>query len=140
MDINLNKDEIIVVLDALVEAVAFDKNADEIVESIFKYLPQGPQYYDEDTVTDQPMRQIVAEIIREKALHALNEEIPHGIAVTIEKMKERKKDTDNNTQKLKLQESKQQIKNHLQLPTYIYHYFPFLQLTIERSSCSPDTS
>ena len=64
-----------------------DKNADEIVESIFKYLPQGPQYYDEDTVTDQPMRQIVAEIIREKALHALNEEIPHGIAVTIEKMK-----------------------------------------------------
>ena len=67
-----------------------DKNADEIVESIFKYLPQGPQYYDEDTVTDQPMRQIVAEIIREKALHALNEEIPHGIAVTIEKMKERK--------------------------------------------------
>ena len=90
MDINLNKDEIIVVLDALVEAVAFDKNADEIVESIFKYLPQGPQYYDEDTVTDQPMRQIVAEIIREKALHALNEEIPHGIAVTIEKMKERK--------------------------------------------------
>lgn len=67
-----------------------DKNADEIVESIFKYLPQGPQYYDEDTVTDQPMRQIVAEIIREKALHALNEEIPHGIAVTIEKMKERR--------------------------------------------------
>ena len=66
------------------------KNIDNKKESIFKYLPQGPQYYDEDTVTDQPMRQIVAEIIREKALHALNEEIPHGIAVTIEKMKERK--------------------------------------------------
>ena len=57
---------------------------------IFKYLPYGPMFYDEDTVTDQPERQIVAEIIREKALHALDEEIPHGIAVTIESMKQRK--------------------------------------------------
>ena len=48
------------------------------------------RFYDEDTVTDQPERQIVAEIIREKALHALDEEIPHGIAVTIESMKQRK--------------------------------------------------
>ena len=47
-------------------------------------------YYDEDTVTDQPMRQIVAEMIREKALRLLSDEIPHGIAVTIEKMTERK--------------------------------------------------
>ena len=47
-------------------------------------MPNGPMFYDEDTVTDQPQRQIVAEIIREKALHALDEEIPHGIAVTIE--------------------------------------------------------
>ena len=53
-------------------------------------MPYGPMFYDEDTVTDQPQRQIVAEIIREKALHALDEEIPHGIAVTIEKMRERK--------------------------------------------------
>ena len=50
----------------------------------------GPQFYDEDTVTDQPMRQIAAELIREKALRLLDDEIPHGIAVTIEKMKERK--------------------------------------------------
>ena len=50
----------------------------------------GPMFYDEDTITDQPMRQIVAELIREKALHALNEEIPHGIAVVIDSMKERK--------------------------------------------------
>ena len=57
---------------------------------IFKYLPYGPMFYDEDTVTDQPERQIVAEIIREKALHALDEEIPHGIAVTIESMKQRR--------------------------------------------------
>lgn len=96
----VKKEEILVFIDAYRKILDFveiipasalrDKNADEIVESIFKYLPRGPQYYDEDTVTDQPMRQIVAEIIREKALHALNEEIPHGIAVTIEKMKERK--------------------------------------------------
>ena len=61
-----------------------------MVDLIFKYLPYGPQFYDEDTVTDQPERQIVAEIIREKALHALNEEIPHGIAVSVDSMKKRK--------------------------------------------------
>ena len=52
---------------------------------ILKYLPYGPQFYDEDTITDQPERQIVAELIREKALHSLNEEIPHGIAVAVER-------------------------------------------------------
>ena len=66
------------------------QNTKDIVNSLFKYMPYGPMFYDEDTVTDQPQRQIVAEIIREKALHALDEEIPHGIAVTIEKMRERK--------------------------------------------------
>ena len=54
-----------------------------------KYLPYGPQFYDEDTVTDQPERQIVAELIREKALRSLNEEVPHGIAVSIDQMKTR---------------------------------------------------
>jgi len=63
---------------------------DDVIDTIFKYLPYGPMFYDEDTITDQPERQIVAEIIREKALHALDDEIPHGIAVTIESMKERK--------------------------------------------------
>lgn len=62
-------------------------NVDDLVDTIFKYLPYGPMFYDEDTVTDQPMRQIVAELIREKALHALNEEIPHGIAVAVDSMK-----------------------------------------------------
>ena len=66
-----------------------DKNTDLMTELIFKYLPYGPQFYDEDTVTDQPMRQIAAELIREKALRLLSDEIPHGIAVTIEVMKER---------------------------------------------------
>lgn len=65
------------------------ENTDRLMELIFRYLPYGPMYYDEDTVTDQPERQIAAELIREKALRLLGEEVPHGIAVTIEKMRER---------------------------------------------------
>jgi len=64
-------------------------NTDELMRVIKKYLPEGPMYYDEDTVTDQPMRQIAAELIREKALKCLDDEIPHGIAVLIDTMKER---------------------------------------------------
>lgn len=66
------------------------QNTDTVLDMIFKYLPYGPMFYDEDTVTDQPERAIVAEIIREKALHALDDEIPHGIAVYVDRMKERK--------------------------------------------------
>lgn len=66
------------------------QNTDELIACIMKYLPYGPAFFDEDTITDQPQRQIVAEMIREKALRSLDEEIPHGIAVTIEKMKWRK--------------------------------------------------
>lgn len=62
----------------------------ELIDNIMKYLPYGDPFYDEDTVTDQPMRQIVAELIREKALKCLEDEIPHGIAVTIEMMKFKK--------------------------------------------------
>ena len=64
-------------------------NMDQVIRAIMKYLPYGPKYYDDDTVTDQPQRQIVAEMIREKALRCLEEEIPHGIAVSIDVMKER---------------------------------------------------
>lgn len=64
-------------------------NTDVLLSAIYQYLPKGPQYYDEDTVTDQPERQIVAELIREKALRLLDDEIPHGIAVSIDRMKER---------------------------------------------------
>ena len=67
---------------------------DVLIACIMKYLPYGEPFYDEDTVTDQPMRQIVAELIREKALKCLEEEIPHGIAVTIEQMKYRKRIVD----------------------------------------------
>jgi GTP-binding protein Era len=63
------------------------QNTGDIIDSIFKYLTYGPMFYDEDTITDQPERAICAEIIREKALHALNDEIPHGIAVAIDQMK-----------------------------------------------------
>ena len=66
------------------------QNLQEVIDVIFKYLPYGPQFYDEDTVTDQPMRQIASEMIREKALRSLDEEIPHGIAVYIYRMEERK--------------------------------------------------
>jgi GTP-binding protein Era len=65
------------------------QNTDDVIDMIFKYLPYGPQFYDEETITDQPERAICAEIIREKALHALNDEVPHGIAVAIDRMKTR---------------------------------------------------
>ncbi|MCI9255663.1 MAG: GTPase Era, partial [Lachnospiraceae bacterium] len=67
---------------------------EELIGCIMKYLPYGEPFYDEDTVTDQPMRQIVSELIREKALRCLEDEIPHGIAVTIEMMKFRKRIVD----------------------------------------------
>lgn len=67
---------------------------DDLISSIMKYLPYGEPFYDEDTVTDQPTRQIVAELIREKALRCLEDEIPHGIAVTIERMNYRKRIVD----------------------------------------------
>lgn len=69
-------------------------NTRELVKCIMKYLPFGPAFYEEDAITDQPKRQIVAEMIREKALWSLNEEIPHGIAVTIEKMNRKKNITN----------------------------------------------
>ncbi len=79
----------------IVPVSALKKDGIEVlVECIMKYLPYGEPFYDEDTVTDQPMRQIVAELVREKALRCLEEEIPHGIAVTVESMKFRKRIVD----------------------------------------------
>ncbi|MCR5671889.1 MAG: GTPase Era [Butyrivibrio sp.] len=70
-------------------------NIDQVMGAIKELLPVGPPFYDEDTITDQPERQIAAEIIREKALRLLKDEVPHGIAVTIETMRlrEEKKET-----------------------------------------------
>lgn len=64
-------------------------NIEEYLTSLKNNLPEGPMYYDKDSVTDQPIRQIVQELIREKALINLSDELPHGIAITIEKFKER---------------------------------------------------
>ena len=95
----VRKEEILEAIAAYKDALAFaeivpvsaykGENTEELLKVIMKYLPNGPKFYDEDTITDQPERQIVAELIREKALHRLDEEIPHGIAVSIERMKER---------------------------------------------------
>jgi len=95
----VKKEEILRFIDAYRKALDFaaivpvsalkGENTDDLTETIFKYLPEGPQYYDEDTITDQPERQIAAELIREKALRNLEDEIPHGVAVLIDRMKER---------------------------------------------------
>ena len=97
----VEKEEILRSIDTYRKIYEFDEiipvsalrgqNTGDIITSIFQYLPYGPMFYDEDTVTDQPERQIVAELIREKALRLLNQEIPHGIAVVIDRMKTRKK-------------------------------------------------
>ncbi len=96
----VKKDDLFAVIDTyrkqmdfaeIVPVSAFkNTNTDELIKCIMQYLPYGPAFYDEDTITDQPERQIVAELIREQALRTLNDEIPHGIAVTIESMKYKK--------------------------------------------------
>lgn len=96
----VKKEEVLTFIDAYRKELDFAEivpvsalkgdNTEVLISCIMKYLPYGPAFYDEDTITDQPERQIVAELIREKALRSLDDEIPHGIAVTIEKMKYRK--------------------------------------------------
>ena len=100
----VKKEEILKFIDAYKDICEFadivpvsalkGQNTDTVLEVIFKYLPYGPAFYDEDTITDQPMRQIVAELIREKVLRSIDEEIPHGVAVTIEAMKYSKRIVD----------------------------------------------
>ncbi|GAA0135934.1 GTPase Era [Paenibacillus sp. YSY-4.3] len=62
-------------------------NVTTLLEQIGKYLPEGPQYYPEDQITDHPEQFVCAELIREKILHLTREEVPHSIAVTIEDMR-----------------------------------------------------
>ena len=66
------------------------ENKEDLLETVFDLLPEGPMYYDEDVVTDQAERQITAELIREQALRRLKDEVPHGVAVVIDSMKEEK--------------------------------------------------
>ena len=92
----VQKDELLLFMDTYRKEMDFaeivpvsalrKKNLDTLLSCIEKYLPYQPPYFDEDTVTDQPMRQIAAEMIREKALRCLGDEVPHGIAVTIDVM------------------------------------------------------
>lgn len=73
------------------------KNGDGVeilLKNIEEYLEEGPQFYDEDMVTDQPEKQIAAEIIREKMLWLLKKEVPHGVAIEISKMQEKEKITN----------------------------------------------
>lgn len=98
------KEELLLYIDAYRKEMDFDQiipvsakngeGTDDLLKTIFDYLPYGPMFYDEDTVTDQPERQIVAELIREQALRLLEDEIPHGIAVSVDSMKKRKKIMD----------------------------------------------
>lgn len=93
----VKKEELLAVIEAYRHEVEFaevipvsarkGKNTEVLLECIYKYLPYGDAFYDEDTVTDQPQRQIAAELIREKVLRSIDEEIPHGVAVAIDQMK-----------------------------------------------------
>ncbi len=69
-----------------------ETNLDGLLSEVKKYLPEGPQYYPEDMVTDQPERLIVAELVREKALELTREEVPHAIAVDVDEMTTRPND------------------------------------------------
>lgn len=64
-------------------------NVDKLIEILIQKLPEGPQYFPSDMITDQPERFIIAEIIREKLLHYLQEEVPHGVAVVVNLIKKR---------------------------------------------------
>ncbi|SCX56946.1 GTPase Era [Lysinibacillus fusiformis] len=68
-------------------------NVESLLDTLSKYLPDGPQYYPADQVTDHPERFIISELIREKVLHLTREEIPHSIAVVIDKIR---RDEENN--------------------------------------------
>ena len=92
----IKKDEVLSVIDTYSKQMEFaeiipvsaktGKGVQELIDCLLDYLPEGDAFFEEDTITDQPERQIVAELIREKALWCLEDEIPHGIAVTIESM------------------------------------------------------
>ncbi len=76
--------------DEIIPVSAYDEeDVKHVIEAVVKRLPYGPQYYPEDMITDSPEKVMVAEIVREKALDLLSDEIPHGIAVEVEKMKKR---------------------------------------------------
>jgi len=69
-------------------------NVENLLATLTKYLPEGPQYYPADQVTDHPERFIISELIREKVLHLTREEVPHSIAVVIDKIRRDEENED----------------------------------------------
>ena len=96
----VEKGELLPVIDKYKDIVDFNacipvsavtgENKEDLLKTVFDLLPEGPMYYDEDVVTDQAERQITAELIREQTLRRLKDEVPHGVAVMVESMKEEK--------------------------------------------------
>ncbi|TJX68733.1 GTPase Era [Soehngenia saccharolytica] len=90
IDYLINKYEAMNMFEDIIPISAIqNKNVDLYINALKKLLPEGPQYYPDDMITDQPERMIIAEIVREKALNNLEEEIPHGIYVEVQEIKER---------------------------------------------------
>ena len=99
IDLLKDKQELLKLIDSYKQLYSFDEiipisaltgeGTETLIQEVVKRLPYGPKYFPEDMITDSPERVMVAEIIREKALNLLSDEIPHGIAVDIEKMKKR---------------------------------------------------
>ena len=93
----VSRDEVLPVINEFKDLLDFDEvfpisaakgdGVDELLSTVMDSLQEGPYFYDEDDITDMPIRAICAEIIREKALHLLEDELPHGIAVVIDSMK-----------------------------------------------------
>lgn len=98
----IHPDKLLTVIDSYKERYPFKEiipisalegnNVETLLTQIKKYMPEGPQFYPADQVTDHPERFIVSELIREKALHLTREEIPHSLAVVIEKMEKKQND------------------------------------------------
>ncbi|WP_033828385.1 GTPase Era [Bacillus andreraoultii] len=99
----IHPDELITIIDQYKDKYPFAEivpisalqgnNVDRLLDTIKNYLPEGPQYYPSDQITDHPERFIISELIREKVLHLTREEIPHSVAVIIEKIETRKNGT-----------------------------------------------
>ena len=75
--------------DLVAVAALKSENVELLLDTLYRYLPEGPFFYSEDTVTEEPMRELAGELIREQTLRLLRDEVPHGVAVTVERMKER---------------------------------------------------
>lgn len=93
----VSRDDILEIIDLYAKRCNLDEiypisalngeNVDELLSGIFNYIPEGHPFYEDDVLTDQPMKQIMSEYIREKALHYLDDELPHGVTVYIDQMK-----------------------------------------------------